>query len=172
MLILILLLLYNEAPIVEEPFQVVERQTLCLNERNIKCFINGWTKLELETLQCFISNEENWMRKSGFLNIRKAKIHDWKELPTHYGKMFSGNRTLGKYVDKNVFYVTFDYRVYEENRSIINGLNYRVIGIVKENNEWKVAFEIVAPTQNLIEDGYGFETVDEANYFERRMKGN
>jgi hypothetical protein len=86
--------------------------------------------------------------------------------------MFSGNRTLGKYVDKNVFYVTFDYRVYEENRSIINGLNYRVIGIVKENNEWKVAFEIVAPTQNLIEDGYGFETVDEANYFERRMKGN
>jgi hypothetical protein len=155
-------------------FSIIEEQTECLNNNNLTCYINSWTGEEEKILKEFVSNKENLNKKLGFLNIKRAKVVQWKELPLNYGLSMVGNlgsNLLEHYQSIKIYYVVFNYDVHKENEFHLNGLNYSLLGVVNEgDSSWKIAFNAVANTNQIISDGYGFGTEDEKNYFERRKK--
>lgn len=71
-----------------------------------------------------MDDKENQEKKLGLINIRKARLVDWKELPYDYAWSYVPSRNIEQYRDKKVFYVAVDYKVYHENEYNINGINY------------------------------------------------
>ncbi len=138
---------------------------------------NRWTnvdkwyvKEEANEMKSFMDDEENQEKKLGLLNIRKARLIKWKELPYDYAENYLPNRYMDKYSIKRAFYVAVDYKVYHENEYHINGVNYFLVVLVLEDNNWKIALTPLVPVNSIIFDGYGFGTEDEKTFDERRLK--
>lgn len=47
-------------------------------------------------------------------------------------------------------------------------MNYFLQVFVKERGEWKIAESVVAPTDQIVENGDGFGMMEEKQYGERR----
>ncbi|MFD0616968.1 hypothetical protein ACFQZR_05790 [Paenibacillus sp. GCM10027629] len=129
-----------------------------------------WVKEERDTLRGFINNSENQKNKLGLFNINKALLAAWKELPIEYGKHFLPMRYIEKFINPRVFYVAVDYTVYREDKYHINGVNYFLISVALEDNQWKIVLTPHIPVKSIITDGYGFGRDDEKTFDERRIK--
>lgn len=121
-------------------------------------------------MKSFIDVKENQEKKLGLLNIRKAQLLKWKELPYNYAENYIPSRNLEQYSNKKAFYVAVDYKVYHEDEYHINGVNYFLVVLVLEVNEWRIALTPLVPVNSIIFDGYGFGTEDEKTFDERRLK--
>ncbi|QOR67314.1 hypothetical protein IM538_04015 [Cytobacillus suaedae] len=118
----------------------------------------------------FIANKENQKYKRGLLNIEKANLVRWKELPYEYGKQFFPSRSLEKFNNSRVYYVGVDYRVHKQNQFFIDGVNYFLVVLVLEDGIWKIALTPNVPVKSIIADGYGFGTEDEKTFDDRRLR--
>ncbi|PIC62642.1 hypothetical protein CSV79_15920 [Sporosarcina sp. P13] len=133
--------------------------------------VDKWfVKEESYIIKGFLDDKENQEKKLGLLNIRKARLVDWKELPYDYARNYVPSRNIDQYRDKKVFYVAVDYKVYHENEYNINGVNYFFVVLVLEDNKWKIASIPLVPVKSIIFDGYGFGTEDEKAFDVRRLK--
>ncbi|MFZ7704127.1 hypothetical protein ACO1C5_26835, partial [Bacillus cereus] len=81
---------------------------------------------------------------------------------------------LSQYVSKigkeniQVYYIAIHYNVKKENAYQLDGMNYFLQVFVKERGEWKIAESVVAPTEQIVQNGDGFGMKEEMVYGDRR----
>lgn len=151
-------------------FAEVEKFIENLNQHNWSVIPNLWVKDRHAEFVEMISNKENLEKKIGFFNVKSAKLVAWKELPYEYGSNFVSTYILDRYKNIRVFYVAVDYEVHRQDKFRINGVNYFLVVVAKDDNEWKIALTPIVPVKSLITDGYGFGTDEEKTYDERRLQ--
>ncbi|WP_052947961.1 hypothetical protein [Aneurinibacillus tyrosinisolvens] len=149
-------------------FAVVRKYIDTLNQHNWNTIPQLWVKERRKDLADQINSKENQEKKLGFFNIKKAKLVAWKELPPEFGQIYIPPHYVDKFEGMRYFYVAVDYEVHKQNKRRINGLNYFIIVVAKENGEWKIALTPGPPVTHIIHAGYGFGTDDEKTYDERR----
>lgn len=112
-----------------------------------------WVKEERDGLVSFINDKENVEKKAGLLNVKKAEIVSWQELPIEIAKNYiSYDRYyIPKYWEKiKVYYIAFNYEVFYEDKYNINGINYMLGVVVHEEGQWKLAALQDADTEAII----------------------
>ncbi|MEC0094391.1 hypothetical protein [Paenibacillus macquariensis] len=87
-----------------------------------------------------------------------------------YGKQFLPMRYVEKFTSPRLYYVAIDYSVYREDKFHINGVNYFLICVALEDNQWKIVLTPHVPVKSLIADGYGFGRDVERTFDDRRIK--
>ncbi|MFJ7934564.1 hypothetical protein [Sporosarcina sp. NPDC096371] len=133
--------------------------------------VDKWyVKEEAKLMRSFLDDKENQEKKLGLLNIRKARLLKWKELPYDYAEGYVPTRYIDQYANKKIFYVAVDYMVFHEDEYHINGINYFFVVLVLESDNWRIALIPHVPVNSIISDGYGFGTKDEKTFVERRLK--
>jgi len=169
----------NTSPSIRENFtevgyksaiEVMEGYFNDINESRWTNVDKWFVKEEANVIKSFLDDKENQEKKLGLLNIRKARLVNWKELPYDYARNYVPSRNIEQYRDKKVFYVAVDYKVYHENEYNINGVNYFFVVLVLEDNKWRIASIPLVPVKSIIFDGYGFGTEDEKTFDVRRLK--
>ncbi|MBO0587636.1 hypothetical protein [Sporosarcina sp. E16_8] len=141
-----------------------------LNESRWTNVDEWYIKEVANEMKSFMDDKENEEKKVGLLNSRKARLLKWKELPYNYAENYIPSRKLEQYSNKKAFYVAVDYKVYHENEYHINGVNYFLVVLVLEDNNWRIALTPLVPVNSIIFDGYGFGTEDEKTFDVRRLK--
>jgi len=133
--------------------------------------VDKWyVKEQAKEMKSFIADKENQEQKLGLLNIRKARLLKWKEIPYDYADNYLPSRYMEQFGNKKAFYVAVDYQVYHEDEYHINGVNYIFVVLALEDNNWKIVTDQLVPVNSIISDGYGFGTEDEKIFDERRIK--
>lgn len=69
-----------------------------------------------------------------------------------------------------VYYIAIHYNVKKENAYQLDGMNYFLQVFVKERGEWKIAESVVAPTEQIVQNGDGFGMKEEMVYGDRENK--
>ncbi len=150
--------------------EVIEGYFNDINESRWTNVDKWYVKEQANEIKSFLEDKENQEKKLGLLNIRKARLVKWNELPYDYAEKYVPSRHIEHFGDKKVFYVAVDYKVYHENEYHINGVNYFFVVLVLEDNKWRIASTPLVPVKSIIFDGYGFGTEDEKTFDERRLK--
>ncbi|MWC30498.1 SpoIID/LytB domain-containing protein [Paenibacillus sp. MMS18-CY102] len=100
---------------------------------------------------------ENAAKIRGVKLVESAKTVDTKELPIDFVKGF---RNLEKFERQGIGYVlryaAIDFKMAQENRYGINGINYRIFVLTKENGNWKVAEMGLVPVDQVVAQNLGF----------------
>ncbi|MFD1737881.1 hypothetical protein ACFSCX_15195 [Bacillus salitolerans] len=130
-----------------------------------------WIEQQRVELKGFFENENNIREKKGLYNLKEAKLVMWKELPYEYGLSYVPSEYMDFFTkDKKIYYVGVNYTVHKQTQSFIDGTNYFLIAMVRENGDWKIALTTHVTVSSIIEDGHGFGTEDECTYDKRRLK--
>jgi hypothetical protein len=108
--------------------------------------------------------------KVGLFNIKIAHLVASKQIPYEYGKIYLPTRYIESFIAPQIFYVAVDYEVFREDKYHINGVNYFFIVTVVEDGKRKIVITPLVPIKSMISDGYGFGTLDEKTFDERRLK--
>ncbi|UKS25509.1 hypothetical protein LOZ80_28555 [Paenibacillus sp. HWE-109] len=94
--------------------------------------------------------------------VLSTHTKDIKELPVTFVKSF---RNIEKYERRKlpfvVRYAAIDYKMSEENRYAINGINYRVVIYTQQDGIWQVAEMGLVPVDLVAANHLGFGTEDE-----------
>lgn len=95
-------------------------------------------------------------------DVVNADIVGIKELPDNIASRFI-NLSLYRNVWSEVktYYVGINYSVKNESRWFYNGVNYRLYVLALENNQWVIVESAMAPSDLIVNTGYGFSTQDE-----------
>jgi hypothetical protein len=152
------------------PIKIIQKYFTYLNEKQWNVVPSLWVEEQKQSLEDFLNNKENQKLKHGLYNIKKAKLIRWKEIPYEYGQNYLGNRYMEKFQQPRVFYVAVDYEVHKQDQYFIDGINYFLVALAKENGKWRIVLTPHVPVRSLITDGYGFGTEDEKTFDERRQK--
>lgn len=150
--------------------KVIEGYFNDINEKRWSSVDKWYVNKRAKEIKSFFDNEENQEKKLGLLNIRKARLLKWKELPYDYAEIYLPYRYMKQFNNKRVFYVAVDYKVHHEDEYHINGINYFLVVLALDDNSWRIALTPHVPVDRIVSDGYGFGTKDEKTYDERRLK--
>ncbi|MFC5647549.1 hypothetical protein ACFPYJ_00080 [Paenibacillus solisilvae] len=110
-------------------------------------------------------NKENKNFKRGLFNIKEARLIVWRQLPFEYGDIFQPKTPA---IDQRFFYVAIEMQVYREDQYFLNGNNYMLISTAAQSGQRIIVRFQHLPLDRLIRDGYGFGTLDEKTYSQRR----
>ncbi|PYG89158.1 stage II sporulation protein [Ruminiclostridium sufflavum DSM 19573] len=129
-----------------------------------------------DSLKDFLLNTDNQQSSIGILSVQSASIKEIKALPKAAltGIVDLESYTL-KYGDVYSFLVGTTYKVKKESKYFLNGVNYNIILVGKENDKWKIVFNGDAPLEVLRPKGYGFNSDDETSslkVIQEKYKGN
>lgn len=109
------------------------------NTQDWDTYCNLFTKDKLEwKKEYFQSSKEN-----GVKSVKSAKLVEIQFLDSSYG-ITEENDKLRNYI------IGVDYSVSKEDKYYINGVNYHLITLMQENNEWKVLDYQDAPLEIFI----------------------
>jgi hypothetical protein len=116
-----------------------------------------------------------------FQNVIEFEVKDVKELPLDFVKTLrdvSHYETTGtpfKFV-----YAAIHFKVKQENKYLLNGINYRLVGLIQKRGKWEVdhksqgAFRYaeyhMVPVHQVVEKNLGFGTSDEKEMAEIMRK--
>jgi hypothetical protein len=74
----------------------------------------------------------------------------WNEILFEYGKHFLPAQYVEKYSNPRNYFVAVDYTVHREDKNQINGVNYFLICVAQEDNQWKIVLTPHVPVKSLI----------------------
>jgi hypothetical protein len=159
------------------PIAVVEEMYTDVNEEKWCSIPSTWEKKQQHTMSNFFCSPHP-NKSGGLFNIKLAKIIEWKEIPNNIGINFVSRGFILPMFDKQnrpiqvkFVYVAVNYKVKQENKYAINGTNYPLFALTKTvNQDWKIAQMVIVPTRSMIANGFGFGTLDEKTFDERRIK--
>ncbi|WP_139491960.1 SpoIID/LytB domain-containing protein [Brevibacillus dissolubilis] len=121
-----------------------------------------WVSAEQAIYSDFSKDEKSKKEHLGLHNIQTAKLVDLKELSKEEAQAFVDfEKYEEQYEEVHVFYTAVNYDVFEESPYYLDGVNYRLAVVVKEQGEWKLAELSSAPVSAIAEAGIGFRTADE-----------
>ncbi|SPF54281.1 putative Stage II sporulation protein [Candidatus Desulfosporosinus infrequens] len=154
---------------------VIQNEVIAENGHNWSSLEDCWTKDQKNLLASFLGNTDNEQKTVGLFNIKSAKISEIKEIPLTSAQKFSDvNNLQEEYGNVKVFYVGIDYKVKSESKYYYNGVNYRLIDMVPENNQWKMAEMADVSVNDFAAENIGFGSASEkiaARIDQARNKG-
>ncbi len=132
-------------------------------------------KAQVEEMKSFLADPGSKENSVGILSVRSAKVKEIMALPEkESARLTRLDEYKARYGEVRAFLAGVDYRVEIESKYIYNGVNYTLMFLGKENNQWKVVEDSSAPLEILKQDGYSFGSEDEAaaiKIIEARMRG-
>ncbi len=129
-------------------------------------FADQYTAEQVNSFKKFLSDDINISTSTGVLNVQGADLTECVEVAYNDVKeMFSVN-----YNNKDVktFVVGADYIVNADSIYFSSGINYNLISLVKEGNEWKVVELVPISDPELLKDK-GYEFSDQYSIAEAMM---
>lgn len=121
------------------PKRVIHDLVTATNEKDWDTYIDLQADINKNDYRGFINNPENKKNELGLFNINAAKVIEIQPL-TDY--VVSGLTKLYQYQqnynDIQSFLVSIDYKVKHEDKYHHNGINYRLVVVVKENDKWRI----------------------------------
>jgi hypothetical protein len=154
---------------------VIQNEVIAENGHNWGNLEDCWTKDQKNLLASFLGNTDNEQNEVGLFNVKSANISEIKEIPLTFAQKFSDvNNPQEEYGNVEVFYVGIDYKVNSESKYYYNGVNYRLVDMVPENSQWKIAEMAAVPVNNFVTENIGFGSASEkiaARIDQARNKG-
>lgn len=152
------------------PSDTIKRLIEFENEQKWESISGLWSDDMKGTISEFLSNPENMKQHTGLFNIKKASLVAQKQIPEEYKDLFPNMSESSL-----LYYIAVNYEVFEEDVFHMNGINYFLVELVKENNNWNIKQLQNAPVDILQNSKLGFNTADENAMIEiisKRHKGN
>ncbi|KQL18428.1 SpoIID/LytB domain-containing protein [Cytobacillus solani] len=161
--------IYAQDDPVLNPTDVVKKLVEFENNQDWTNLSNLWSADMRDTISEFLNNPENKKQHIGLFNIEKASLVAQKEIPEEYKMLFPN-------MDESslLYYIAVDYKVFEEDVFHMNGVNYFLVELVNENNDWKIKQVQNAPIDILKSYELGFNSEDEKamlDVINKRYKG-
>lgn len=151
------------------PLEIVQKELSCINQNDRICFSNLWIRSMQKEILFLTSTKQKW----NMLNIQKATFVDAKELSLQAANLYIIHlpKLISRYGRENVrvLYVAVHYDVEQQSIYQLRGTNYVLVTFVKEKGLWRIASKMIAPTDKLIQHGYGFGTKEEKTFKKRRL---
>lgn len=177
--------------IISSQLTYAETNTINSKQQNYESIINNyfdsisnhdWNTYEsLQTYENmnntvkFLNNSDNEKNNIGEFNVNSCKVDKVKLLSESDISAYTNiERYKDMYKDVNTYLVAVNYNVKKEDKYLINGDNYRLVTLGKENNSVKIIEDSDAPLEALVPKGLGFNNNDEKNSYEnikKRFKG-
>ncbi|WP_459499616.1 hypothetical protein [Bacillus sp. C1] len=152
------------------PIQVVQKEVQYISKDNPVLYSKLWVRSMQNAI--LFHHSDNIRNQDTLRNVTSSSLVKAKRLPFVKASMYIPR--LSQYVSRigkenmKVYYVAVRYNVKKENPYQLNGMNYFLQVFVKEQGDWKIAESVVAPTDQIIENGDGFGMKEEKQYGERR----
>ncbi|MEG6567747.1 hypothetical protein V6B95_12400 [Thermoanaerobacterium saccharolyticum] len=133
-----------------------------INKGDWKTYVDLQANINREGIQGFINDADNAKNGLGIFNVKSAKIKEMKTLSDDVvAQLTNLSQYKQQYNEVQAYLVGIDYRVKKENKYFFNGVNYNLVVLGKEADNWKVIEMSDAPLEILIPAGYGFGSEDE-----------
>ena len=118
-----------------------------INQHNVSKLVSLFPADQQELLTLLYNNEENIQNKTGYLNIKTAKLVSLQELSLDSYAPFT---SLEKYSvlygnTLKVYLVGKDCTVFDENKYNYNGINYSILLLAKEGNNIVIVEDAAVP---------------------------
>lgn len=161
---------FNTFMYADTPIQVVQKEVKYIENDNTVLYSKLWVR-SMQNAVLF-HHSDNIRNQDTLRNVTSSSLIKAKQLPFKKASMYIPR--LSQYVSKagkeniQVYYIVVHYNVKKENVYQLNGMNYFLQVFVKERGEWKIAESIVAPTDQIVQDGDGFRMKEEKVYGDRR----
>ncbi|MDM5429379.1 hypothetical protein [Bacillus mycoides] len=154
----------------DSPIQVVQKEVKYIENDNTVLYSKLWVR-SMQNAVLF-HHSDNVRNQDTLRNVTSSSLVKAKQLPFKKASMYIPR--LSQYVSKagkeniQVHYIAVHYNVKKENAYQLNGMNYFLQVFVKELGEWKIAESVVAPTEQIVQNGDGFGMKEERVYGDRR----
>ncbi|MDM5189788.1 hypothetical protein QUF99_21450 [Bacillus sp. DX4.1] len=154
----------------DTPIQVVQKEVQYIANDKPVLYSKLWVRSMQNTV--LFHHSDNIRHKDTLRNVTSSSLVKVKQLPFAKASVYIPR--LSQYVSRagkeniQVYYVAVRYKVKKENPYQLNGMNYFLQVFVKEKGDWKIAESVVAPTDQIVENGDGFGMMEEKQYGERR----
>ncbi|MFK4289895.1 hypothetical protein ABH955_001893 [Bacillus sp. RC240] len=154
----------------DTPIQVVQKEVKYIENDNTVLYSKLWVR-SMQNAVLF-HHSDNVRNQDTLRNVTSSSLVKAKQLPFKKASMYIPR--LPQYVSKagkeniQVHYIAVHYNVKKENAYQLNGMNYFLQVFVKERGEWKIAESVVAPTEQIVQNGDGFGMKEERGYGDRR----
>ncbi|MES5928402.1 hypothetical protein QCI77_20760 [Bacillus cereus group sp. MG9] len=161
---------FNTFLYAETPIQVVQKEVKYIENDNTVLYSKLWVR-SMQNAVLF-HHSDNVRNQDTLRNVTSSSLIKAKHLPFQKASMYIPR--LSQYVSKagkeniQVYYIAVHYNVKKENAYQLNGMNYFLQVFVKERGEWKIAESVVAPTEQIVQNGDGFGMKEERVYGDRR----
>ncbi|MEK7015090.1 hypothetical protein [Bacillus sp. FSL R9-9410] len=154
----------------DTPIQVVQKEVKYIENDNTVLYSKLWVR-SMQNAVLF-HHSDNVRNQDTLRNVTSSSLVKAKQLPFKRASMYIPR--LSQYVSKagkeniQVHYIAVHYNVKKENAYQLSGMNYFLQVFMKENGEWKIAESVVAPTEQIVQNGDGFGMKEEMVYGDRR----
>ncbi|PFC01260.1 hypothetical protein CN296_06210 [Bacillus cereus] len=154
----------------DTPIQVVQKEVKYIENDNTVLYSKLWVR-SMQNAVLF-HHSDNVRNQDTLRNVTSSSLVKAKQLPFKKASMYIPR--LSQYVSQagkeniQVHYIAVHYNVKKENAYQLNGMNYFLQVFVKERGEWEIAESVVAPTEQIVQNGDGFGMKEEMVYGDRR----
>lgn len=155
--------------------EVIKTLIQAIDNKDWDTYINCYVNEAREDFRAFVSNQNNQEEHIGLFNIQTASLYEIKEMNlTDVEDFISVRKYQENYKDVKIYYCGIDYTVFEETKYFFNGVNYYLIAVVKEEDEYRIAEMSDAPIEVFRPKGIGFNSEAEGialeKFYERYPK--
>jgi len=152
------------------PIQVVQKEMHYIASNQPVLYSKLWVRSMQSRILLHHSNnirEQDTLRNVTNSSLVKVKQLSLEKASNYIPRL---SQYVSKFENKNVqvYYVAVRYEVKKETPYQLNGMNYFLQVFVQEQGDWRIAESIVAPTDQIIENGDGFGMKEEKAYGKRR----
>ncbi|WP_026590086.1 MULTISPECIES: hypothetical protein [unclassified Bacillus (in: firmicutes)] len=152
------------------PIQVVQKEMHYIASNQPVLYSKLWVRSMQSRILLHHSNnirEQDTLRNVTNSSLVKVKQLSLEKASNYIPRL---SQYVSKFENKNVqvYYVAVRYEVKKETPYQLNGMNYFLQVFVQEQGDWRIAESIVAPTDQIIENGDGFGMKEEKEYGKRR----
>lgn len=152
------------------PIQVVQKEMHYIASNQPVLYSKLWVRSMQSRILLHHSN--NIREQDRLRNVTNSSLVKVKQLSLEKASNYIPrlSQYVSKFENKNVqvYYVAVRYEVKKETPYQLNGMNYFLQVFVQEQGDWRIAESIVAPTDQIIENGDGFGMKEEKEYGKRR----
>lgn len=126
--------------------QTIEQYIKAQNDHDWQTYINLQVQPNQLEIEKFIHNEQNISNGVGVLGVQTAKLEEIKQIESNADS------------EEIIFIVGIDYKVKSEDKYFFNGVNYRLVKVKNEENQWKILSVTDAPLEIMTIDGPVFNS--------------
>jgi hypothetical protein len=146
----------------DEPASIILQHIEALNNHDWDKYISFEPTEAQQITRAFIENTVYRNQFLGIHNVESVSLHEIKELPNDF---VAGLTNFSYYTDKyheiHSYLVGMNFKVKKEDKYFYNGVNYRLMIVGKEQGEWKILENSIAPIVTISQMGYGFGSKEE-----------
>ncbi len=150
---------------------VVLKLITAINNQDWNAYVSLQSMENKATYLSFFSNADNKLNQVGLFNIKSAQLKEIKEITPQSIAMYANiTGYQEKYSELAVFLTGIDCTISQEDKYHFNGINYRLIILGKEFEQWYILEMSDAPIESLLSLGLGFGNNSERTALQTKSK--